>query len=185
MKVWFIQSRSGRGGKFFFNETAYLRATHKDDTRKVFILETTGGNIPSGQYSEALISQRERDNQLSNILGESDNFTLNFSALKELFERICPDGRDSGAFYTSKSEVLKSFKIISEKKVFSTYITNSRIKKFLLLYVSDSVEWYQALLRCHAFQSLPSDRRVAISEQRLKNFMEAKESLRKRKIKKT
>jgi hypothetical protein len=181
MKVWFIQSRSGRGGKFFFNETAYLRATHKDDTRKVFILETTGGNMPSGQYSEALISQRERDNQLSNILGESDNFTLNFSALKELFEKICPGGRDNVAFYTSKSEVSKSFKIISEKKVFSTYVTNSRIKKFLLLHVSDSVEWYQALLRCHAFQSLPSDRRTTISEQRLKNFVEAKESLRKKK----
>ena len=180
MKVWFIQSRSGRGGKFYFNETAYLRATYKDDPRKVFILEMTDGNMPSGQYSEALLLKRERDEQLSSILGEADKFTVNFSELKSIFEKICPDDRN-GAFYTSKSEILKGLKIISEKKVFSTYITNPRIKKFLLLYVSDSVEWYQALLKCHAFQSLPSDRRTTISEERLKNFTEAKESLRKKK----
>lgn len=178
MKVWFIQSRGGRGGKFYFNETAYLRATYKDDPRKVFILEMTGGGIPSGQYAEALFLERERENQLSTILGEADNFTVNFAELKTLFEKICPE-KTSG-FYTSKGEVLKSFKIINDKKTFSTYVSNPRIKKFLLFMVSDSVEWYKSLLKCHAFQSLPGDKRVPISEDRLKNFMEAKNSLRKR-----
>ena len=101
MKVWFIQSRGGRGGKFYFNETSYLRATYKDDPRKVFILEMTGGGIPSGQYAESLFLERERENQLSTILGEADNFTINFSELKSIFENVCPE-KTSG-FYTSKS----------------------------------------------------------------------------------
>lgn len=178
MKVWHIQSRSGRGGKFYFSETAYLKATHKNDARKVFVFEMIDGGIESGKYSEALFLKRERDDQLSTVLGEATDFTVNINNFRALFEKICPEQK---SFYTTKSELLKAFKIINDKKTFSTFVSNHRIKMYLLYTVSDSVEWYEALLKCHGFQSLPVDRRVPISEERMKNFLEAKSRNKKKK----
>jgi hypothetical protein len=176
MKVWYIQNRSGKSGKFYFSEIAYLRATHKNDTRKVFVLEMCDGGISSGQFSESILLKRERDEQISSILGEADDFTMNFSKLKNLFEKICPDIK---VRYITKSDILKEFKIISTKKAFSNYATSWNIKNILLFHVSDTVEWYEALLRCHKFQTLPKDGKLPISEARMNNFLEAKKLLKR------
>ena len=178
MKVWHIQSRGGRGGKFYFSETAYLKATYKNDTRKVFVFEMIDGGIESGKYSEALFLKRERDDQLSTVLGEASDFTVNMNNLRVMFEKMCPEVK---SFYTTKSELVKSFKIINDKKTFSTFVSNHRIKMYLLYSVSDSVEWYETLLKCHAFQYLTVDKRVPISEERMKNFLEAKSNTKKKK----
>ena len=83
MKVWYLKNRHGRGGKFFTSEKAYLNATHKDDTRLLHILEVTSVNgVKSGDYFTGLLLERERDEQLSIILDETDNFTRNFAMLK-------------------------------------------------------------------------------------------------------
>ena len=178
MKVWHIQSRGGRGGKFYFSEASYLKATYKNDTRKVFVFEMIDGGIESGKYSEGIYLKRERDDQLSTVLGEASDFTINLNNFRETFEKLCPE---KTAFYTTKHELSKSFKITNDKKTFSTFVSNPRVKKYLLLVVSDTVEWYESVLKCHAFQSLPDDKRLPISEERLNNFMKAKNSLRKRK----
>jgi hypothetical protein len=178
MKVWHIQSRSGRGGKFYFSETAYLKATYKNDARKVFVFEMVDGGIESGKYSESLFLKRERDDQLSTVLGEATDFTVNINNFRTLFEKICPDKK---SFYTTKSELSKAFKIINDKKTFSTFVSNHHIKMYLLFTVSDSVEWYESLLKCHGFQFLPEDKRAPISEERMKNFLEAKSKIKKKK----
>lgn len=178
MKVWHIQNRGGRGGKFYFSETAYLKATYKNDTRKVFVFEMVDGGIESGEYSEALYLKRERDDQLSTVLGEASDFTVNMNNLRTMFEKVCPEVE---SFYTTKSEMMKSFKIINDKKTFSTFVSNHRIKMYLLYSVSDTVEWYETLLKCHGFQSLPVDRRVPISDKRMKNFLDAKSKNKKKK----
>jgi hypothetical protein len=184
MKVWFLQNRSGKSGKFFFTETAYLKATSARDTRKVFVFEMCDGGIPSNQYSEALFLEKERENQISTILGEASDFIVNFTNLKSLFEKLCTDTKaTSSTFYQSKDSILKSFKIINDKKSFSQYMTNYSVKYFLLYKVSTSVEWYQALLKCHLFRDLPVRKGLIITDEISKNFQEAKDSLRKKKNK--
>jgi hypothetical protein len=178
MKIWYLQNRRGRGGKVYTSEMAYLKATYPGDNRKLFILESNGESVISGEYLQSTITQRDRDQQLSSILGDS-GFISDFYELKILFENICPEKQYQ--FYTSKDEVSKALNLINDKKSFSTFVSNPRVRRFLLLSVSDSVEWYKALLKCHAFQSIPNDRRIVVSEQRLKNFMEAKMALRKKK----
>jgi hypothetical protein len=44
--------------------------------------------------------------------------------------------------------------------------------------VSNSVEWYETVLRCHNFKSLPSKN---VSEETLDNFKKAKELIKKKK----
>ena len=177
MKVWYLQNHSGRTGKFFFSESAYLKATNSRDTRKVFILEMIDGGVPSNEFSQALFLNRERENQLSTIFGEVDEFTKNFSEFKKIFEELCPD---TTAFWTSKKELSKNLKIINDKKSFKSYVSQLRVKKFLLLHVSDSVEWFESILKCHGFQSLPVDK-IPHKDIRVKNFFKAKENIKKSK----
>lgn len=175
MKVWYLQNRSGRSGKFFFSESAYLKATHQEDKRKIFIFEMIDGGIESGNYSQSLFLNRERENQLSSIFNELDEFTVNYSKLKQMFEELCPEIK---SFYTNKSEISKNFKIINDKKSFKSYISQPRIKKYLLLQVSDSIEWYEQLLKCHNFKSLPLEK---LNSVKINNFEIAKQNVKKMK----
>jgi len=178
MKVWFLKSKWGKGGKFFFTEQSYLKATAKTDKRQLFILEMTEGGMESGAYMEALLLSRERENQLSTILGESDKFIPNYLEFKKLFEQLCPDETKG---WVSKKDALRALQIINDKKSFSNYVSQPRVRKFFLYNVSDSVEWYSALLKCHNFKSIETTLKNVVSEQRIKNFEEAKLSLKKKK----
>ncbi len=177
MKVWYLQNHSGRTGKFFFTESAYLKSTNSRDTRRVFVLEMVDGGIPSNEFSQSLFLNRERETQLSSIFGELDEFTKNYTEFKRLFEELSPDTTN---YWLSKKELLKNFKIINDKKAFKSYVSQPRVKKFLLLHVSESVEWFESVLRCHAFQSLPEDR-LPIKDSRKSNFWKAKENIKKSK----
>jgi hypothetical protein len=59
-------------------------------------------------------------------------------------------------------------------------------RSYLLFEVSDSVEWYQTLLKCHNFVSIPTKHwnrttGSSVTEQRrIDNFKEAKESMKKK-----
>lgn len=188
MKVWYLKNRHGRGGKFFTSEKAYLTATHKDDTRLLHILEVSDVNgVKSGDYFTSLLLERERDEQLSIILDEGDNFTRNFALLKRKFEELAPPDTDTTiyrSYYINKSGMSKRLKMINEKKDFSVIASVSGNKRFLLHAMPPTVEWFEILLKCHNFKELPDNRRVPISDERKENFLKAKENLRNSKKKK-
>lgn len=84
---------------------------------------------------------------------------------------------------------MSNLKIIGlNKKDFSNMATGS--KDYLLFEVSDTLEWYQTLLRCHNFVSIPKyyykrgKGKLETEQTRLDNFKEAKESLKKKPTKK-
>jgi hypothetical protein len=194
MKVWYLKNRYGRGGKFFTSEKAYLTATHKDDTRLLHILEVSSINgIKSGDYYTSLLLERERDEQLSLILDESDNFTRNFAILKRKFEELCPsdDKTTYRSYYTTSSDMGKMLKMVNEKKDFSSIASQNQYKRFLLHAMPPSVEWFESLLKCHNFKELSDvyqmvggNRRLVVTDERKENFLKAKENLRNSKKKK-
>ena len=187
MKVWYLKNRYGRGGKFFTSEKSYLNATHKDDTRLLHILEVSSINgIKSGDYYTSLLLERERDEQLSLILDDGDNFTRNFAMLKRKFEELCPSDYNTTyrSYYTTSSDIIKMLKMVNEKKDFSSIASQNRYKRFLLHAMSPSVEWFETILKCHNFKELSDNRRLVVTDERKENFLKAKENLRNSKKKK-
>lgn len=186
MRVWYLKNRSGRGGKFFTSEKSYLNATHKDDTRLLHILDVSNINgVKSGDYLTSLLLERERDEQLSLILDEGDDFTRNFALLKRKFEELAPPDTDPTiyrSYYINKSGISKRLTIINGKKDFSSIASAN--KNFLLHAMPPTVEWFEIVLKCHNFKELPDNRRLPISDERKENFLKAKENLRNSKKKK-
>ncbi len=175
-KIWYVKGRYG-GGKWFKTEKAFLSHIREDDTREVFIYQLIDSGV-SGEVKRRTITERDRDNQLKTILGETDKYEEAISNFKVKFEEIAEDTQ-------GKRHILSTLKIIGlNKKDFSNMATGS--KSYLLFEVSDSVEWYQTLLKCHNFVSLPKSYykrgtgRIETEQSRIENFNEAKESLKKK-----
>lgn len=180
-KIWHVKGRYG-SGKWFKTEKAFLSNVREDDTREVFVYQLIDSGV-AGEVKKRTITKRDRDNQLKTILGEVDKYEEAISNFRAKFEEIAEDTQ-------GKRYVLSNLKIIGlDKKDFSNMATGS--KNYLLFEVSDTVEWYQTLLRCHNFISIPvyyykrGTGRIETEQTRIDNFKEAKESLKKKpKIKK-
>lgn len=180
-KIWYLKSRWGSGGKVFRSEKQFLSAIRDDDDRQIFIfkLEESG---TAGEMKKNILTSRERNDQLKSILGEADKYEEAIMQFKSKFAELAQESND-------KRKLERQLKIIGlNKKDFSQMATNA--KEYLLFEVSDSVEWYQTLLRCHNFVSLPKKAYIRgkgyieIEEQRRENFAAAKESLKKKPTKK-
>lgn len=174
-KIWYVKGRYG-GGKWFKTEKAFLSNVREDDTREVFVYQLIDSGV-AGEVKRSTITERDRDDQLKTILGETDKYEEAISNFRTKFEQIADDSND-------KTKILYELKIIGlNKKEFSNMATNNR--NYLLFEVSDSVEWYQTLLRCHNFVSIPTKYysrgvgRLETEQARIDNFKEAKDSLKK------
>lgn len=175
-KIWHVKGRYG-SGKWFKTEKAFLSHVREDDTREVFVYQLIDSGI-AGEVKRSTITERDRDNQLKTILGEADKYEEAISNFRAKFEEIATESR-------SKTHILSQLKIIGlNKKDFSNMASNSR--NYLLFEVSDTLEWYQTLLRCHNFVSIPTNHysigtgRLETEQTRIDNFKEAKESLKKK-----
>ena len=175
-KIWHVKGRYG-SGKWFKTEKAFLSNVREDDTREVFVYQLIDSGV-AGEVKRSTITERDRDNQLKNILGEADKYEEAISNFRANFEEIATESR-------SKTHILSQLKIIGlNKKDFSNMATNSR--NYLLFEVSDTLEWYQTLLRCHNFVSIPTNYygrgtgRIETEQSRIDNFKAAKESLKKK-----
>jgi hypothetical protein len=175
-KIWYVKGRYG-SGKWFKTEKAFLSHVREDDTREVFVYQLLDSGI-AGEVKKRTITERDRDDQLKTILGEADKYEEAISNFRAKFEEIAEDTQ-------SKRYILSTLKIIGlNKKEFSNMATGSR--NYLLFEVSDSVEWYQTLLRCHNFMSIPANYykrgtgRLETEQSRTDNFKAAKESLKKK-----
>jgi len=176
-KIWHVKGRYG-SGKWFKTEKAFLSNVREDDTREVFVYQLLDSGI-AGEVKKRTITERDRDNQLKTILGEADKYEEAISNFRAKFEEIAEEDTQG------KRYILSTLKIIGlNKKEFSNMATGSR--NYLLFEVSDSVEWYQTLLRCHNFMSIPPSYykrgtgRIETEQTRIDNFKEAKESLKKK-----
>jgi hypothetical protein len=179
-KIWYVKGRYG-GGKWFKTEKAFLSNVREDDTREVFVYQLLDSGI-AGEVKKSTITERDRDDQLKNILGEAGKYEEAILNFRAKFEEIAEDTQ-------SKRYIISTLKIIGlNKKEFSNMA--SGIRNYLLFEVSDSVEWYQTLLRCHNFVSIPVNYykrgtgRIETEQTRIDNFKEAKESLKKKPTKK-
>ena len=175
-KIWYVKGRYG-SGKWFKTEKTFLSNVREDDSREVFIYQLLDSGV-AGEVKRRTITERDRDNQLKTILGEADKYEEAISNFRAKFEEIATESR-------SKAHILSQLKIIGlNKKDFSNMATNSR--NYLLFEVSDTLEWYQTLLRCHNFVSIPTNYygrgtgRLQTEQTRIDNFKEAKESLKKK-----
>lgn len=175
-KIWHVKGRYG-SGKWFKTEKAFLSNVREDDTREVFVYQLLDSGI-AGEVKRRTITERDRDNQLKTILGEADKYEEAIANFRAKFEEIATDTQ-------SKRYILSNLKIIGlNKKDFSNMATSS--KNYLLFEVSDTVEWYQTLLRCHNFMSIPvsyykrGSGRIETEQTKIDNFKEAKESLKKK-----
>jgi len=175
-KIWHVKGRYG-SGKWFKTEKAFLSSVRDDDSREVYVYQLIESG-KAGDVKTNTITQRDRDDQLKTILGEADKYEEAISRFKAVFAEMAPVSND-------KKHVERMLGIIGlNKKEFSSMATS--MKGYLLFEVSDTVEWYQALLKCHNFTSLPATSyvrgkgRVTAEPERIENFKAAKESMKKK-----
>ena len=146
-KIWYVKGKYG-GGNWFKTEKSFLSNVREDDTREVLIYSLVDSGI-AGEVKKSTITERDRDDQLKTILGEADKYEEAISCFRAKFDEIAQDTR-------GKRHILSTLKIIGlNKKEFSNMASNNR--EYLLFEVSDSVEWYQILLKCHNFVSIPTN----------------------------
>ena len=174
-KIWFVKGTYSKG-KVFKTEQSFLNAVRDDDKRQVFIFELVESGI-SGEIKQSIINSRDRDNQLKNILGETNKYEKAIIEFKSKFSEIAPDSN-------YKKIVLRKFKLIGlDKKEFSKMAIEFR--RYLLFEVSNTVEWYETLLRCHNFISIPKNWTSYYSnkidiETNIQSFNDAKKNLKKK-----
>lgn len=175
-KIWHVKGRYG-GGRWFKTEKTFLANVRDDDSREVYVYQLLESGT-AGELKKSTIMERDRDDQLKTILGEADKYEEAISAFRAVFSEIAPESND-------KKNVERMLKIIGlNKKDFSSMATN--MKNYLLFEVSDSVEWYQTLLKCHNFTTMANTYysrgkgRTVTEQQRIDNFIAAKNSMKKK-----
>lgn len=173
-KVYFLKRRWG-GGKFFRNQKSLMKAINENTNTEVFVFELKETLIASDLF-KGTIKERDRDIQIKSILGETDKYEEAILNFKRMLEETAPSER-------SRNVILEKLRVLGcNKDTFSEIVGNYRLKNYILLHVSNSVEWYQTVLRCHNFKSLPTK---MVSEETLNNFKLAKDSLKTKKTKKS
>ena len=165
-RVFFLKKRWG-GGKFFKNEKALFKAINENTNEELFIFNFES-SIKASDFFKSSIKERDRDTQLKVVLGEADKYEEAILNFRIMFEEIAPDSRQ-------KKNILELLRLHGCSKDTFKDIAGG-YKTYLLLNITNSVEYYQTLLKCHNFTSLPNKH---CYEETINNFEEAKNSLRK------
>jgi len=170
-KVWYVIGKYE--SRFYRSERAFLSATNINSSSKVIIYEEVESGITGEIYSN-ILKQKEREQQLNVILGTADEYSEKFMKLVNMYNDIAKDEDRNKKYY------LKNFKIIGpDKKKISSFLTGK--KRYFLMYVSNSVEWYKTLLECHNFTTI--DTFVNTTQESIDNFNEAKRLIKLDKVK--
>lgn len=182
-KIWIIYKSYARKFMVYKDEASMLRNLKPNSHTKIMEYE-----LKSSSYASDYLKSRERDKQLSGILGELSEYELNAIKLTQLYESF-PDNENNKYI---KSRILRLLKCsTSNKKSFSNVLTNNKTE---FLSVCESVEWLTLLLKCHNFRDCNSTiykydyatkkiiNAFKVSDELKKNFKIAKESLKIKKI---
>ena len=169
-KVWMVTYRYG-GARYFKSEQAFLENVRAKRDGKVSVFERIEFHESVDDYKDSVIRQRERDEQLTMVLG-NDEVLQNLSILKNILV-----GKSTKENYTNRN-ILNKFKTGGLKKEnFDGIISKPQYKKYLLYYVSKEQSYYELLLRIHNFMKLDEN----ISKEACDNFKKAKEVIKKEK----
>lgn len=160
-KIWY------HNGTAYKTEETFLKNCRRNSN--VAIYEMVDYHQNATEYKENLISQRERDEQLSIILDENSESSKVLKFKKEL-ANLKPDN-----YYTRKivSTLEKSG---LNNKIFKRILNSISYKRFLLYDVSHEQNWYEILLDIQLFRltkSIPKDSEDIIR----RNFSNALKSI--------
>jgi hypothetical protein len=201
-KIWIINDESRKKKKFYVYKTETDLINSLSDGYEVNVLEY---ELKSLHKSSEILKERERDIQLRTVLGELSEEESNIQKFITLYEQLAPEGKTyqkriwdpntkkMTVINTSKKkEILESLKKGDKKRI--TRILKEK-KEYFITGVSNSVEWYLAILRINNFRDhiykyiWNNDKKKYVSGDCdpiiIKNFKLAKEELkllRKKKI---
>ena len=169
-KVFFLKRKWG-SGKFFRNEKALMKAISENTIGEIFEFEFKK-SYQASEFFKNTIKERDRDTQLKVLLGETDKYEEAILNFKNMLEKITESNRQ-------RNSILEKFRVHGcNKDTFKEIVNNYRLKNYILMSVSDTTEWYETVLRCHNFKSLPGKN---FSEKAFDNFKAAKELIKKKK----
>lgn len=170
-KVWYVIGKWE--SRFYKSERAFLSANNINSSSKVIVYEEVETGI-TGEIYGNILKQKEREQQLNVILGTADEYSEKFMKLVNMYKEITSEEDRNKKYY------LKNFKIIGpDKKKISSFLTGK--KRYFLMYVSNSVEWYKTLLECHNFTTINTFN--GVSQTSVDNFNEAKRLIKLDKVK--
>lgn len=191
MKIYLVEPI----GRFFNTEKELLKfITSECSSQKIqvkvvncAIESETDGDV----FFNSATTQIELDTKLNGILG--DEYSQSVQKFIQMFKELAPKTPwDSSKIRSSASKVLDQLQITSPtKEDFSKVV--KRNSEYILYNVSDSVEWYKAVLNVYSFRKLSDTCRTEkinsltkgshwdghrTPEKMIKNFEKAKNSLK-------
>ena len=181
-KIWIIYNEKYYNRKFmvYKDESTMLRNLKPSETTRILEYD-----LKSSTYSTDYLKSRERDKQLSGILGELSEHESNAIKLIQVYESLPDINKDTW----TKKNILRLLRCsTSNKKSFSNVLTRNK-KEFFS--VCNSIEWLTLILKCHNFRDyncLTYDYKIhkyidlfKDNEELKKNFDAAKKSLKNKK----
>jgi len=154
-----------------------------DKNMEYFILE----DVKSGKISDVISDKKtnDRDIQLKSVLGdltEDEQLVLNF---RNLYESLSKETLKNDEINWNIRQILHKFNLVGlDKEKMAKLINNE--KEHILFEVSNSIEYYESILRIKNFNKLPIRYKYSISskviisnsESSENNFKEAKNKVK-------
>ena len=155
MKIYLVK-RQFSTNRWFDTEKDLLKfliEANKDEQMTVTTVEVTQESEQSRtQTIEQLQDQIQRDSAINTVLG--DEFSEKAQRVITLFEKYATRCTRNQSLFTPRGKVVfdKLTTCPRTKSDFSKVVKSN--SEYLLYNVSDSVEWYQALLEVYGFRKL-------------------------------
>lgn len=178
-KIWAVKFGGYAGSKNYKSETAFLDAiTDNHDRATVTIYEEVEPAQSALEYKRNIITQRDREQQLSVLLDDNQEVKT-IGKIREEIKKINTEGNKWVI-----NDIMKKFDSRGLSiKTFKNLVTSANTRLFLLYKGPNSVEWYKLLLSVHKFQMDEEyyagyKKTQKVDTDRFENFKKAKEELR-------
>jgi len=170
MKVFAVKDKKGKLS-FYKNEENFLMFANNvigsiwgDKNMEYFILE----DVKSGKISDVISDKKtnDRDIQLKSVLGDLTED-----------ERLSKETLKNDEINWNIRQILHKFNLVGlDKEKMAKLINNE--KEHILFEVSNSIEYYESILRIKNFNKLPIRYKYSITESSENNFKEAKNKVK-------
>ena len=188
-KIWFVDSkyhkRTFRSEKTFLDFIATVRKNKYKVNYKIEIYELSEKHDSSDVYLDSFLTQKERDEQLSVLL---DN-NIEIQTIQTINSMVEEHSKSLTKPHRVFQKYLHNISLVdSTYDSFKNVISDFDIRRALLYDGPSSVEWYKTILSVHNFKfeveikvEKFGKNKVAISQERIENFKQAKKELKTKK----